>query len=152
LRKATCPRGYEAKEQGDRRGLGGKPGLDLGPAAAFAIQVIRRIRRVEIGTSKTHLAIALGVEAMKQTRRILFTDAADLARQLLEVRDTRELTRLQQRLLRVDVLIIDEIELPAFDRIGRELSSICSWIGTLERGPAFRTSRKRSGLANSRGC
>jgi hypothetical protein len=55
-----------------------------------------------IGTGKTHLAIARGVEATKQTRRVFFTRAADLVRQLIEARDARELTRLQQRLLRVD--------------------------------------------------
>ena len=53
-----------------------------------------------IGTGKTHLAIALGVEATKQKRRVLFTRAADLVRQLVEARDARELTRLQQRLRR----------------------------------------------------
>jgi DNA replication protein DnaC len=74
-----------------------------------------------IGTGKTHLAIALGVEATKQKRRVLFTRAADLVRQLLEARDTRELTRLQQRLLRVDVLIIDELGVVPFDRAGGEL-------------------------------
>ena len=74
-----------------------------------------------IGTGKTHLAIALGVEATKQKRRVLFTRAADLVRQLLEARDTRELTRLQQRLLRVDVLIIDELGFVPFDRAGGEL-------------------------------
>src|SRR5688500_11607025 len=74
-----------------------------------------------IGTGKTHLAIALGVEATTQKRRVLFTRAADLVRQLLEARDTRELTRLQQRLLRVDVLIIDELGFVPFDRAGGEL-------------------------------
>lgn len=74
-----------------------------------------------IGTGKTHLAIALGVEATKQKRRVLFTRAADLVRQLLEARDQRELTRLQQRLLRVDVLIIDELGFVPFDRAGGEL-------------------------------
>jgi DNA replication protein DnaC len=74
-----------------------------------------------IGTGKTHLAIALGVEATQQKRRVLFTRAADLVRQLLEARDTRELTRLQQRLLRVDVLIIDELGFVPFDRAGGEL-------------------------------
>ena len=49
-----------------------------------------------IGTGKTHLAIALGVEATKQKRRVLFTRAADLVRQLIEARDARELTRLQR--------------------------------------------------------
>ena len=47
--------------------------------------------------------------------------AADLVRQLLEARDTRELTRLQQRLLRVDVLIVDELGFVPFDRVGGEL-------------------------------
>jgi len=74
-----------------------------------------------IGTGKTHLAIALGVEATRQKRRVLFTRAADLVRQLVEARDARELTRLQQRLLRVDVLIIDELGFVPFDRVGGEL-------------------------------
>jgi DNA replication protein DnaC len=74
-----------------------------------------------IGTGKTHLAIALGVEATKQKRRVFFTRAADLVRQLVEARDARELTRLQQRLLRVDVLLIDELGFVPFDRVGGEL-------------------------------
>jgi len=74
-----------------------------------------------IGTGKTHLAIALGVEATKQKRRVLFTRAADLVRQLLEARDARVLPRLQQRLLRVDVLIVDELGFVPFDRVGGEL-------------------------------
>ena len=74
-----------------------------------------------IGTGKTHLAIALGVEATRQKRRVLFTRAADLVRQLLEARDGRELTRLQQRLLRVEVLIVDELGFVPFDRVGGEL-------------------------------
>src|SRR6266849_6736787 len=74
-----------------------------------------------IGTGKTHLAIALGVEATKQKRRVLFTRAADLVRQLLEARDARELTRLQQRLRRVEVLIVDEVGFVPFERVGGEL-------------------------------
>jgi len=74
-----------------------------------------------IGTGKTHLAIALGVEATKQKRRVLFTRAADLVRQLLEARDARELGRLQKRLLTLDVLIVDELGFVPFDRVGGEL-------------------------------
>jgi DNA replication protein DnaC len=74
-----------------------------------------------IGTGKTHLAIALGVEATKQKRRVLFARAADLVRHLLEARDARELTRLQQRLLRVEVLIVDELGFVPFERAGGEL-------------------------------
>ena len=73
-----------------------------------------------IGTGTTHLAIALGVEATKQKRRVLFARAADLV-QLLEARDTRGLTRLQQRLPRVDVLIVNEVGFIPFDRGGELL-------------------------------
>jgi DNA replication protein DnaC len=48
------------------------------------------------GTGNTHLAPALGVEATEQKRRVLSTRAAELVRQLLEARDARALTRLQQ--------------------------------------------------------
>ena len=65
--------------------------------------------------------IALGLEATKQKRRVLFVRAADLVRQLLEARDARELGRLQRRLLTLDVLIIDELGFVPFERIGGEL-------------------------------
>ena len=74
-----------------------------------------------IGTGKTHLALALGLEATKQKRRVLFVRAADLVRQLVEARDARELGRLQRRLLTLDLLIVDEVGFVPFDRIGGEL-------------------------------
>ena len=74
-----------------------------------------------IGTGKTHLALALGLEATKQKRRVLFVRAADLVRQLVEARDARELGRLQRRLLTLDLLIIDELGFVPFDRTGGEL-------------------------------
>lgn len=74
-----------------------------------------------IGTGKTHLAIALGVEAAKQRFHVAFHRAADLVRALIEARDQRELSRLQRRLGRVDVLVIDELGFVPFDRAGGEL-------------------------------
>ena len=74
-----------------------------------------------IGTGKSHLAVALGVEATKRRFRVLFLRAADLVRQLLEARDDRMLGRLQVRLRRVDLLIIDELGFVPFDRAGGEL-------------------------------
>lgn len=74
-----------------------------------------------IGTGKSHLAIALGVEAAKRRFRVLFVKAADLVRQLLEARDDRELGRLQLRFRRVNLLIIDELGFVPFDRAGGEL-------------------------------
>ena len=74
-----------------------------------------------IGTGKTHLAIALGVEAARQRRHVAFWRAADLVRSLLEARDARELGRHQRRLERVDVLVLDEVGFVPFDRAGGEL-------------------------------
>jgi len=74
-----------------------------------------------IGTGKTHLAIGLGVEATRRGFRVAFTRAADLVRELLEARDSRQVGRLQQRLLRVSVLIVDELGFVPFDRAGGEL-------------------------------
>jgi DNA replication protein DnaC len=74
-----------------------------------------------IGTGKTHLAIALGMEAARQRRHVVFWRAAELVRALLEARDNRELTRLQRRMSRVDLLILDELGFVPFDRTGGEL-------------------------------
>lgn len=74
-----------------------------------------------IGTGKTHLAIALGVEAARLRFRVVFTRAADLVRTLLEARDERTLTRLTQRLHKADLLIVDELGFVPFDRAGGEL-------------------------------
>ena len=74
-----------------------------------------------IGTGKTHLAIALGVEAARQRRRVLFVRAADLVRTLVEARDTRQLGRLHRRLLSVELLVVDELGFVPFDRAGGEL-------------------------------
>ena len=74
-----------------------------------------------VGTGKTHLSIALGVEATRRRHRVLFTRAADLVRTLLEARDERTLGRLQQRMQRVELLIVDDLGFVPFDRVGGEL-------------------------------
>ncbi|MCW5807686.1 MAG: IS21-like element helper ATPase IstB [Deltaproteobacteria bacterium] len=74
-----------------------------------------------IGTGKTHLAIALGIEATRQRRRVAFTRAADLVQSLVEARDSRELGRMHRRYDRVDLLILDELGFVPYDRTGGEL-------------------------------
>lgn len=74
-----------------------------------------------IGTGKTHLAIALGVEAARRRYRVAFRRAADLVRELFEARDDRLLTRLHARYERVAVLILDELGFVPFDKAGGEL-------------------------------
>lgn len=74
-----------------------------------------------IGTGKTHLAIALGVEAARQRRHVAFHRAADLVSALREARDDRTLGRLHRRTRRVELLILDEVGFVPFDRTGGEL-------------------------------
>lgn len=74
-----------------------------------------------IGTGKTHLATALGLEACKQLKHVRFWRAADLVQAMVEARDERELTRFQRRLQQVDLLIVDELGFVPFDRAGGEL-------------------------------
>jgi DNA replication protein DnaC len=74
-----------------------------------------------IGTGKTHLAIALGVEATRRRKRVFYTRAADLVRDLLEARDERRLRRMTDKIQRVPLLILDELGFVPFDRAGGEL-------------------------------
>jgi DNA replication protein DnaC len=74
-----------------------------------------------IGTGKTHLAIALGVQAAKRRTRVSFLKAAELVRMLLEARDDRMLGQLQARLRRVTLLIIDELGFVPLSKTGAEL-------------------------------
>lgn len=74
-----------------------------------------------IGTGKTHLAIALGMEAARRRYRVAFTRASDLVRGLMEARDERTLGRLHQRYLGVRLLIVDELGFTPFDRTEGEL-------------------------------
>ena len=108
--------------------------VDFAAAAGVDPQVVADLARGEwvargdnlvlagpIGTGKTHLAIALGVEAARQRRHVTFWRAADLVRTLLEARDKRELGRTQARLRRVELLILDEVGFVPLDRAGGEL-------------------------------
>ncbi|MGC9328663.1 MAG: IS21-like element helper ATPase IstB [Candidatus Hinthialibacter sp.] len=74
-----------------------------------------------IGTGKTHLAIALGMEAARRRYRLAFTRASDLVRGLMEARDERILGRLHQRYLGVRLLIVDELGFTPFDKTEGEL-------------------------------
>jgi DNA replication protein DnaC len=74
-----------------------------------------------LGTGKTMLAIALGVEAAKRRYRVAFVRVADLVAQLIEARDERILSRLQQKYARVALLELDELGFVPFERAGGEL-------------------------------
>ena len=132
LRQARFP-DIKTFEQLDWEALGGVERPQLAQLATC--EYIERADDVviagPIGTGKTHLAIALGVEAARRRHRpagyprirgrVAFIRAADLVRELVEARDELTLSRLQQRYLRVALLIVDELGFVPFERTGGEL-------------------------------
>jgi DNA replication protein DnaC len=74
-----------------------------------------------VGTGKTHLGIGRGVAATRRRSRVLFPRAATLVRSLVEARDERTFGRVQPRLVKVALLIVDELGFVPFERTGGEL-------------------------------
>lgn len=122
LRAAQFP-DHKTLEQVDWSALKGisKPKLAELASCDYLDQADDVVFAGPIGTGKTHLAIALGIEATQRRYRVLFRRAADLVRQLIEARDERELGLFQRRLQRVDLLIVDELGFVPFDRTGGEI-------------------------------
>lgn len=73
------------------------------------------------GTGKTHLATALGMEACARGKRVRFYRVTELATQLLEAREERQLGQLRSRLRRLDLLILDELGYVPASQVGAEL-------------------------------
>jgi DNA replication protein DnaC len=61
------------------------------------------------GVGKTHLAIALGLEAAKQRRRVRFVTAEELTNELIAARQSNTLVDYLEAISRIELLIIDEI-------------------------------------------
>ncbi len=61
------------------------------------------------GVGKTHLAIAIGLEAAKQRRRVRFTTAEELTNELIAARQSNTLADYLEAVSRIELLIIDEI-------------------------------------------
>ena len=122
LRQARFP-DIKTLDQLDWAALGGVARPQLAQLAAC--EYVERGEDVviagPIGTGKTHLAIALGVEAARRRHRVAFVRAADLVRELVEARDELTLSRLHQRYQRVALLVVDELGFVPFERTGGEL-------------------------------
>ena len=73
------------------------------------------------GTGKTHLSIALGMNACQQGHSVLFKTAAQLVHELTEAHDARKLLSLQRKLKGYKLLIIDELGYVPFSKTGAEL-------------------------------
>lgn len=61
------------------------------------------------GSGKTHLSIALGMNACEAGYRVKFYTAVNLAAELAEAVQMNRLSRLEKRLSKIDLLIIDEL-------------------------------------------
>jgi len=73
------------------------------------------------GTGKSHIAIALGMAACAQAKRVAFYTAADLVNALLEANAEYRLSRLEHKLQSLDLLIVDELGYLALDEKGVKL-------------------------------
>ncbi len=73
------------------------------------------------GTGKTHCAIALGIVACREGRRVRFVTAARLVNELMEAKSQLRLSKLEASLLRLDLLVLDEVGFVPFTRAGAEL-------------------------------
>lgn len=74
-----------------------------------------------VGTGKTHMAIALGVEACRQGLSVQFYRAAELVSVLQEKFADGMLTRFRSKLRKMDLLILDEVGYVPFNQTGSEL-------------------------------
>lgn len=73
------------------------------------------------GTGKTHMATALGIEACKNNFRTRFVTCYGLVNELVEAREERTLQRLIQKLVRCELLVLDELGYIPFSKEGSEL-------------------------------
>jgi DNA replication protein DnaC len=75
----------------------------------------------EVGTGKTHLAIALGMACCQRGKRVRFTTAAELTNLLVESKSVDRLSRRLEQMARYDVVILDELGYVPFDKLGADL-------------------------------
>jgi len=73
------------------------------------------------GAGKTHMAIALGIEACRNNFRTRFVTCYGLINELIEARQERTLQRLLQKYARYDLLVLDELGYVPFSKEGSEL-------------------------------
>jgi len=73
------------------------------------------------GTGKTHMSIALGLKACQAGYAVLFLSAVEMVTQLLEAQEQGTLRKGLSRLLKPDLLIVDEVGYIPFERSAANL-------------------------------
>lgn len=75
----------------------------------------------QIGTGKTHLATAVGYAACELGYRVRFFTAAGLVNELIEAQEEQRLSRLERSLMKVPLIIIDELGFLPFSQHGAHM-------------------------------
>ena len=73
------------------------------------------------GTGKTHLALSFGYRAVEQGYSVRFFTASGLTNQLVEIQEQKALTKLEGKLAKCHLLILDELSYLTFSRYQTEL-------------------------------
>jgi DNA replication protein DnaC len=94
----------------------------------FQLAVGEYIRKCEnvimvgpTGVGKTHLSIALGIVACGHGRRVRFYTAAGLVNEMIEAAKAHQLSKLDARLSRCELIVLDEVGYVPFSQEGARL-------------------------------
>lgn len=73
------------------------------------------------GTGKSHLAIALGIEACMHDMTVLFTSVPNLVIELKESMSLNQITAYKKKFDKYDLIILDELGYISFDKEGNDI-------------------------------
>lgn len=73
------------------------------------------------GTGKTHLAIALGIEACSNNKKVLFISVPNLIIELKEAMSNSQIHNYKRKFEKYDLVILDELGYVSFDKTGSEI-------------------------------
>jgi len=90
-------------------------------AAAFLEEKRNLILYGNVGTGKTHMATAIGIEACNQNRTVLFFRTAALVNQLNQARKDDVLGAFYEKIKKAELIICDEWGYVPLDREGSQL-------------------------------
>ena len=74
-----------------------------------------------IGTGKTHVATSLGLCACEQGHKVRFYTAAGLINELLEAQESHTISKLEARLMKYKLIILDEVGFIPFSQKGAQM-------------------------------
>ena len=73
------------------------------------------------GVGKTHLAIALGLAACGQGRKVRFFRVTELITLLMEAKEEKQLLRFRKQIKQLDLIVLDELGYVPTGKVGAEL-------------------------------